>query len=271
ISAFRRCSGMCGETFPNCVWRFCRPPTGAVGRLAERISSLSSHDHYEELCVLAATGQISPSQWSDLEAHVAHCPDCGHTLRDFNAVAMELTKGGFERDSTEGIPDGMIERVAERVGLQTSTSSEGSNGSHSPDLRLSTSQRPVVRVKPRSRSVLRQYVLTAAIAFVVIAAFFLGARWERHRFQSDGLSGRDAIEADRESSHTIGGEVEQLRNQLQSMGAREAQLSALLHQREQDIGASRQKQADLEARIAVLQRASTEVGQKRTNDNDELS
>src|SRR5260370_39499637 len=69
----------------------------------------------------------------------------------------------------------------------------------------------------------------------------------------------------------IAGEVEQLRNQLQSMGARDAQLSALLHQREQDIGAGRQKQADLEARIAVLQRASTEVGQKRTNDNDEIS
>src|SRR5260370_2400330 len=199
MSAFRRCSGICAEPFPNCAWRFCRPPTGAVGRLAERVSSLSSHDHYEELCVLAETGQTSPSQWSDVEAHVAHCADCGHTLRDFNAVAIELTKVGFERDSTEGIPDGMIGRVVERVGLQTSTSSEGANGRHSPHLRLSTSQRPAVRVKPRSRSVLRQYVLTAAIASVVIAAFFLGARWERHRFQSDGLRGREAIDADRES------------------------------------------------------------------------
>src|SRR5260370_41722047 len=150
MSAFRRCSGICAEPFPDCAWRFCRPPTGALGRLAERMSSLSSHDHYEELCVLAATGQISPSQWSDLEAHVAHCPDCGHTLRDFNAVAIELTKVGFERDSTEGIPDGMIERVAERGCLQTSTRSEGSKRSHPPDLPLSTSQRPVVRVKPRS-------------------------------------------------------------------------------------------------------------------------
>ena len=271
MRAFQRFSGTCGGPLPNCARRFRQLVTGARRRLEERIPSLSSHEHYEELCALAATGQISRSQRIDLEAHMAYCPDCRQMLGDFNAVGIELIKAGFERNSTEGIPDGMIERVVERARLQASDTSDKSNGWHSRGLRLLPSQRPVAGVKPRGRSVLRKYVLSTAVASFVIAAFFLGTRWERDRFQSGELRARPAIDLRKESSQAMEGNVEQLQNELKSVAARETQLSAVSRERERDLDASRRREADLEARISALERPSTELEKKKSNDDDEIA
>ena len=192
-------------------------------------------------------------------------------LGDFNAVGIELIKAGFERNSTEGIPDGMIERVVERARLQASDTSDKSNGWHSRGLRLFPSQRPVARVKPRSRSVLRKYVLSTAVASFVIAAFVLGTRWDRDRFQSGELRAHPAIDSGKENPQAMEGNIQQLQDQLKSVAARETQLSAVLRGRERDLDASRRREAELEARISALERPSTELEKKKSNDDDEIA
>ncbi len=37
---------------------------------------MSEHDRFEELCALAAAGQITQGELAELQAHLQHCPDC---------------------------------------------------------------------------------------------------------------------------------------------------------------------------------------------------
>src|SRR5262249_5472466 len=43
----------------------------------------SHHEHFEELCALAATGQISEPDFVELQSHVQQCADCRAVYTDF--------------------------------------------------------------------------------------------------------------------------------------------------------------------------------------------
>lgn len=47
----------------------------------------SSHDYYEELCALAATGTLTDREWSRLKAHLAHCGECTAALPKYREIA----------------------------------------------------------------------------------------------------------------------------------------------------------------------------------------
>jgi len=48
---------------------------------------VEQHEHYEELCALAASGQASQPDLADLEAHLETCPSC----RSFTDDVMQLS------------------------------------------------------------------------------------------------------------------------------------------------------------------------------------
>ena len=41
------------------------------------------HEYFEELCVLAASGQISEGEFVELQDHLQNCPDCRSTYDEF--------------------------------------------------------------------------------------------------------------------------------------------------------------------------------------------
>ena len=43
----------------------------------------SHHEYFEELCALAASGQISEAEFVELQDHLQQCADCGSTYDDF--------------------------------------------------------------------------------------------------------------------------------------------------------------------------------------------
>jgi len=43
----------------------------------------SHHEHFEELCAIAASGQISESEFVELQDHLQHCSDCRSACNDF--------------------------------------------------------------------------------------------------------------------------------------------------------------------------------------------
>src|SRR6266567_3933751 len=54
--------------------------------------SASSRNHagkewYEELCALAAIGELSSSEFDELRKHLAECEDCRHVYADFRRVS----------------------------------------------------------------------------------------------------------------------------------------------------------------------------------------
>jgi hypothetical protein len=47
------------------------------------------NDWYEELCALAAIGELSPSEFEDLQAHLAECGPCRAMQADFRRIAAD--------------------------------------------------------------------------------------------------------------------------------------------------------------------------------------
>jgi hypothetical protein len=51
---------------------------------------MPEHEHFEELCALAVSGQIGVSDWEALQEHIHSCQPCGQTLGDFAGISSEL-------------------------------------------------------------------------------------------------------------------------------------------------------------------------------------
>ena len=51
---------------------------------------MSKHEEFDELCALAATGQLSPAEESRLSEHLDECESCRRACGDFAAILREL-------------------------------------------------------------------------------------------------------------------------------------------------------------------------------------
>jgi hypothetical protein len=47
---------------------------------------MQNHEHFEELCALAAVGQLSPDEYGDLKMHLTDCAVCQEALRDMTVM-----------------------------------------------------------------------------------------------------------------------------------------------------------------------------------------
>ena len=77
--------------------------------------SLNSHEHFEELCALAASGQASQPDLADLKAHLETCPSCRSFTDDVMQLsAQSLSMLAAKRSQCE-IPSGMTQRFVARA------------------------------------------------------------------------------------------------------------------------------------------------------------
>src|SRR5579863_4937544 len=77
--------------------------------------SLNSHEHYEELCALAASGQASQPDLADLKVHLESCPSCRCLADDFTQVSAQgLSMLAAKRLQCD-IPSGMTQRFVARA------------------------------------------------------------------------------------------------------------------------------------------------------------
>src|SRR5260370_31822252 len=114
-----------------------RPPLLSVAQVP-RGCSLNSHEHYEELCALAVSGQASQPDLADLKAHLETCPSCRGLADDFTQLsAQSLSTLAAKRLQCQ-IPSGMMQRFIARA------RSEG----------IEMSREPAARVIKRNRTVL---------------------------------------------------------------------------------------------------------------------
>jgi len=76
---------------------------------------LNTHEHYEELCAVAASGQASEAELADLKAHLDTCPTCRSLAYDFTEIgAQGLSALAAERQKRQ-IPSGMTARFVARA------------------------------------------------------------------------------------------------------------------------------------------------------------
>jgi hypothetical protein len=70
---------------------------------------MPGHEHFEELCALAASGQISPEEWQRLREHLDVCTSCAETLGDFGNIGADLLT-----EYSGSIPDGLHAEMRSR-------------------------------------------------------------------------------------------------------------------------------------------------------------
>ncbi|MGA9306593.1 MAG: zf-HC2 domain-containing protein, partial [Candidatus Sulfotelmatobacter sp.] len=51
---------------------------------------MSKHEQFEELCALAATGQLAPEEEQRLSDHLDACPTCRSACDEFSVILREL-------------------------------------------------------------------------------------------------------------------------------------------------------------------------------------
>lgn len=96
-------------------------------RLAQFAQKLWPADHkrYEEMCVLAVTGQLGGSQMCELNEHISHCDSCRNTLDSVTQVTVQaMPLLSSEHCVDVAPPRGIRERFIERLRLQEAIPSD---------------------------------------------------------------------------------------------------------------------------------------------------
>jgi hypothetical protein len=232
---------------------------------------LNTHEQYEELCALAASGQASADELNDLRSHLEGCPSCRSAAYDFTQISAQgLSQLAAKRLRCE-IPSGMTQRFVARA------RSEG----------IEISRENVVPLAKPGRG--RTFASVCAVApAIVLAAFLVIARRESSPIAASshhntlppvGALSSDAslqkgqnqdpetqrklasAEADISS---MAAAIRKQRGELESLGEAKDSLASRLAHEEQENATIRSDKAELEARIAGLE---TDVEKSKSDEN----
>jgi hypothetical protein len=118
---------------------------------------LNTHEHYEKLCALAATGQASESELQDLRSHLETCPSCRSVAYDFTQLSVQALSEIAAKRLRSEVPAGMAQRFVARA--------------HSEGIEISDEVRPKESGRNRG-SPSKLVALGAAVATVVLLASF---------------------------------------------------------------------------------------------------
>lgn len=73
------------------------------------------HEHHEQLCAQAASGQASESELAELKAHLLDCPSCRCLAADFGQLSGQVLAAVVPTRAKGGVPAGMTERFLARA------------------------------------------------------------------------------------------------------------------------------------------------------------
>ena len=76
---------------------------------------MNSHEHYEELCALAVSGEVSRTDLADLKAHLETCPGCRGLADDLTQISAQGLSVLAAKRSQCQIPSGMTQRFVARA------------------------------------------------------------------------------------------------------------------------------------------------------------
>jgi len=232
---------------------------------------LNTHEQYEELCALAASGQASADELSDLRCHLEGCPSCRSAAYDFTQISAQgLSQLAAKRLHCE-IPSGMTQRFVARA------RSEG----------IEMSRENVVPLaKPRRMGALASVCAVAAV--IVLAAFLVIARQKSlpiaaspqptppppvstpssdaslQKGQSHDAEIQRKLASAEADIAAMAAAIRKQRVELESLGEANGSLASRLANEEHENATILSGKAQLEARIAGLE---TDVEKSKSDKN----
>jgi hypothetical protein len=173
---------------------------------------LSTHEHYEELCALAVTGQASESELQDLRSHLDTCPSCRSLAYDFTQLSTQaLSELAAKRLHCE-VPAGMSQRFVARA--------------HSEGIEISDEARPKGTDADR-HSPSKLVALGAAAATIVLLTSFGIFQSKFLRTQTDRVPAAAAVVSPLPSDSGAHPDAAAASDIKEELGAAQKQLSSM--------------------------------------------
>jgi hypothetical protein len=210
---------------------------------------LNTHEQYEELCALAASGQASQDELEDLRSHLQTCPSCRSAAYDFNQIsAQALSRLAAKRLHCQ-IPSGMTHRFLARA------RSEG--------IELSRDNLP--QTAPPHRSALFTSIAVVA-ALIVVATILIVAKQKASTTANNATL--PVLQTPASSPRTEDQEPRiedpRLRQELSSTRAAIASMSATIQSQRSALESAKQRTADLDARLKESEQRSALSASERS-------
>jgi hypothetical protein len=220
---------------------------------------LNTHEQYEELCALAASGQASEAELADLRSHLDGCPGCRSAAYDFTQISAQgLAQVAAKRLHCD-IPSGMTQRFVARA------RSEGI------EIRR---EHVVPVVRPRRAN---EWLALGAVAALALVAALLAIG--RHRApiaasphtdgavpaantaapgvlpqgQNEDAALREKLDSAQSEIASMRTAIREQRSELEATGKTQSSLTVQLSDAEQEAAKVRSDKAQLETRIAGLE------------------
>jgi hypothetical protein len=230
---------------------------------------LNTHEHYEELCAVASSGQASEVELADLRLHLETCPSCRSLAYDFTEIgAQGLSVLAAERQRRQ-IPLGMMSRFVARA------RSEGIEISRAPGSR---------KMPKRNRFAIFAAVgIVAALTLIVSFVTFIRPRPSSsagNRGPANQASAavssttsqpgqvsdsrlREQLASARAQLRSLDAKIKAQAGELASVNKDKDALNSHLAEAEQGNGAFRSERAKQEARIAQLEAELEKSGSEK--------
>ncbi len=207
---------------------------------------MSEHEHFEELCALAALGQISPRELAELNAHIEECDSCRTMQDDFaHVVHQGLPLADPEATNPRMRSAWIWSKDDYRQRFLARARAEGFHFSDEVERRRSLLDR-------LSFSFLRPSLATGLALLVLVTTGILAYRWrgstvKLQRQVSELSQTRDLLQARlaEEASSKASLETERSRTQ-DARAAALAHANALEQQLQETIAEAKSLQIDLE-------------------------
>ncbi|HKI11187.1 MAG TPA: hypothetical protein VKA02_03670 [Candidatus Acidoferrum sp.] len=246
------------------------------------------HDEFKELCALAASGSLEPSELPELQAHLKHCEACREVFRQYQILTTQgiaiLADAYLERQAQVGW-DGAL--ACERLLARVRADQQAARERESP---APAWVPPDVLRRTAWGSFAKMALAACLILAVAYGAYHLGARTQTRTTASltplavdnglqklsdekkaaDELSAAQAkrlAQLQLESS-AKGQELAQLRSALRALEDHASELTAAGGQSEAQLRALAQQRDSLNAQLQALNQAyandQTELASLRT-------
>jgi hypothetical protein len=210
---------------------------------------LNTHEQYEELCALAASGQASQDELEDLRSHLETCPSCRSAAYDFKQISAQALSSLAAKRLHCQIPSGMTQRFLARA------RSEG--------IELSRDNLPQTTT-PDRRALFTSIAFAAALILVAAALIVAKQRASTTARNVRLPDPQTAVSSPRTEVQNRPVENDRLRQELSSTHAEINSLTATIQSQRTELAAAEQRTADLDSQLKKSEQGSALAASERS-------
>jgi hypothetical protein len=209
---------------------------------------LNTHEQYEELCALAASGQASQDELEDLRSHLETCPSCRSAAYDFNQISAQALSSLAAKRLHCQIPSGMTQRFVARA------RSEG----------IELSRNNPQQITPPRRFARFMLAGAAAALILVVATLIFSKQKASLKATNPPLSVPEVISTPPTEDQNPRVEDTHLRQELSSTRAQLNSVSSTIQSQRTELEAAKQRTADLDSRLKESEQRSALSASERS-------